>query len=365
MARTGPFGHFGSFHRVGQWFPKIGVLELPGERGATAPRWNVHEFHLHSEFYADYGHHDVRIDRPEGYTVNATGEETDAPQVRDGRVVHRFVQGDVHEFAWTADKRSAAPLEGLYNGAGSPPVKVKVLFPPEYPHNAAPVLKATLDALAYFPKTLGSYPYRTVTAVIPPFNATEAGGMEYPTFFAAAGFRDATPGRLASYALDFGTIHEFGRGYCYGILGSNEFEAPMLDEGLNQFWDLRMLRERGQRVPLTTGTLRRFGIAPLIKGFDANRLMSGNGDPADGLGQNAWDRLSTGSYARHAAIKVDDRVESLVSAEVLPLFGTTSSSGRWSELTEEQRDERVEAARKAWKKPHPDARKNDAAGPFL
>ena len=424
LART---GYFGSFHLVGQWFPKIGVLELPGERGATAPRWNVHELHLHSEFYADYGHYDVRIDVPEGYTVGATGEETGAPQVSNGRVIHRFVQGDVHDFAWTADRRTAPPLEGLYSGAGSPPVKVTVLFPPEYANSAAPVLKATLDALAYFSKTLGPYPYRTVTAVIPPFNATEAGGMEYPTFFTAAGFRDPTPGTLASYALDFVTIHEFGHGYFYGIVGSNEFEEPMLDEGLNQFWDLRMLRERGQRVPLTTDTLKRLGIAPSIAVFDANRLTSGASDPADGLGQNAWDRLSTSSYGsvyartaaalndlekrigrdalerafkvyyerwkfRHPAIadlrdvlaevsgqpaavdavfalhvyaatKVDDRVDSLVSEEVLPLFGTTPTNGRWSEVTEDQRDERVEAARKAWNKAHPNA-KDEGPGPF-
>ena len=424
LART---GYFGSFHLVGQWFPKIGVLELPGERGATAPRWNVHELHLHSEFYADYGHYDVRIDVPEGYTVGATGEESGAPQVSNGRVIHRFVQGDVHDFAWTADRRTAPPLEGLYSGAGSPPVKVTVLFPPEYANSAAPVLKATLDALAYFSKTLGPYPYRTVTAVIPPFNATEAGGMEYPTFFTAAGFRDPTPGTLASYALDFVTIHEFGHGYFYGIVGSNEFEEPMLDEGLNQFWDLRMLRERGQRVPLTTDTLKRLGIAPSIAVFDANRLTSGASDPADGLGQNAWDRLSTSSYGsvyartaaalndlekrigrdalerafkvyyerwkfRHPAIadlrdvlaevsgqpaavdavfalhvyaatKVDDRVDSLVSEEVLPLFGTTPTNGRWSEVTEDQRDERVEAARKAWNKAHPNA-KDEGPGPF-
>ncbi|HSY28198.1 MAG TPA: hypothetical protein VK832_11885, partial [Burkholderiaceae bacterium] len=49
VART---GYFGTFHLVGQWFPKIGVLELPGERGMTEPTWNAHEFHLLSEFYA-------------------------------------------------------------------------------------------------------------------------------------------------------------------------------------------------------------------------------------------------------------------------------------------------------------------------
>src|SRR5262249_19588020 len=62
-------GWFGSFHMVGQWFPKIGVLELAGERGATAPRWNVHEFHTYSEFYADWGEYDVSITVPKEFQV--------------------------------------------------------------------------------------------------------------------------------------------------------------------------------------------------------------------------------------------------------------------------------------------------------
>ncbi|MCX5730068.1 MAG: M1 family peptidase, partial [Deltaproteobacteria bacterium] len=56
VART---GWFDAFHLAGQWYPKIGVLELPGERGATRPRWNAHEMHFHSEFYADFGAYDL------------------------------------------------------------------------------------------------------------------------------------------------------------------------------------------------------------------------------------------------------------------------------------------------------------------
>ena len=424
LART---GYFGSFHLVGQWFPKIGVLELPGERGATAPRWNVHEFHLHSEFYADFGSYDVRINVPEGVTVGATGEEVDAPLVKDGRVTHRFVQGDVHDFAWTADKRTAKPLEGVYTGEGSPTVRVKVLFPPEYAHNAPAVLKATIDSLAWFSTTLGPYPYKTVTAVIPPYNAGEAGGMEYPTFFTAEGFKDATPDTISAYGLDFVTIHEFGHGYFYGILASNEFEEPMLDEGLNEYWDQRMLRARGQHIHATTAGLKRLGFDPSLAPFDMERLAAGLNEPPDGLGQNSWDRYSSGSFGtvysrtatamrdleerlgkdvmekafkvyyarwkfRHPAVvdlrdvlaevsgqaalvdqtfalhvytasKVDDRVDSLKSEEELPLLGVyIDKSGRHS-LSEDQRDERVEAAHKAWEKAHPDAKDTDP-GPF-
>ena len=129
VART---GYFGSFHLVGQWFPKIGVLELPGERGATAPRWNVHEFHLNSEFYADFGNYDVRLTVPKDYTVGATGELQGAPVEKNGMVTRRYVQGDVHDFAWTADNRSATPLEDTWTGPGSPSVKLTVIYPPEY-----------------------------------------------------------------------------------------------------------------------------------------------------------------------------------------------------------------------------------------
>ena len=65
----------------------------------------------------------------------------------------------------------------MYEGPGSPRVQVKVLYPPEYASNAQPALQATIDSLAYFSRTLGPYPYKTVTVVIPPYNAKEAGGM--------------------------------------------------------------------------------------------------------------------------------------------------------------------------------------------
>jgi hypothetical protein len=424
IART---GYFGSFHLVGQWFPKMAVLELPGERGATAPRWNAHEFHLHSEFYADYGNYDVTLTVPKGYTVGATGEEQGTPVEKDGKLTYRFVQGDVHDFAWTADNRTAKPLEGSYNGPGSPNVKVKVLYPPEYESNAAPVLKATIDALTYFSKTLGAYPYKTVTAVIPPYNATEAGGMEYPTFFTAEGYSDVTPDTFAAYALDFVTIHEFGHGYFYGLLGSNEFEEPMLDEGLNEYWDSRMLREGNRQIQPLPQLLRRLGMQLKIKHFEGERLGAGRTDPQDALGHNSWDRLSSEGYGsvyartattmrdleerlgkpvmeqafktyygrwkfRHPSIadlrdtlsevsgkpevvnavfaqqvyatqKVDDRIDKFSSVEVLPMPGTALVNGAWAEESEKQVDKKIEETREAWKKAHPDAKDTDA-GPY-
>jgi hypothetical protein len=295
VART---GYFGTFHLIGQWFPKIGVLELPGERGATQAQWNVHEFHLHSEFYADYGSFDVSLTVPKDYTVGAVGEEVGEPKTSGDTVTHRFVQADVHDFAWTADNQFAKPLEGPWEGPGSPKVKIKVLFTPEFAQDAEPVLKATADSLTYFSQTLGPYPYKTVTVVCPPHNADEAGGMEYPTFFTAEGIKDVAPNTLGQIALDFVTIHEFGHGYFYGILGSNEFEEPMLDEGMNEYWDTRMMTSRNAVLHIAKQWQQRIGIDPRGSWQDVDRqLQAGLVHPVDGTGSNSWNRYSSFSYA--------------------------------------------------------------------
>src|SRR3546814_10599351 len=131
-----------------------------------------------------------------------------------------------------------------------------------------------------------------ISAVIPPYNATEAGGMEYPTFFTADSYDDVTPGTLNAHGLDFVTIHEFGHGYFMGLLASNEFEEPMLDEGLNEYWDNRMLSERGQGVPLTTRMLKMLGFHTQFPQFQAERAGAMLKEPADGIGGNSWDRRS-------------------------------------------------------------------------
>ncbi|HET8897596.1 MAG TPA: M1 family metallopeptidase [Rhodanobacteraceae bacterium] len=290
-------GWFGKFHLVAQWFPKIGVLELPGERGATAPRWNVHEFHFHSEFYADYGSFDVSLTVPKGYTVGAVGEQQGEPVANGDKLTYRFTQDDVIDFAWVAAP-GYKTLDGSWSHPGSPKVAVRVIYPPEYEASAAPVLKATTDSLTWFSDTLGPYPYRTITAVVPPYNASEAGGMEYPTFFTADGMSKVDPQGLSQFAIDFVTIHEFGHGYFMGILGSNEFEEPWLDEGLNEYWDQRMLRARGQQIHLSTPFLRWLGIKADLKPFVYERISGvvAVDQPADTLDANSWDRYSNMSY---------------------------------------------------------------------
>jgi hypothetical protein len=290
IART---GYFGSYHLVAQWFPKIGVLELAGERGAEGPRWNVHEFHLYSEFYADWGSYDLEIVAPKGFTVGAVGARTGEPRDTPEGTVHHFHQDDVHDVAFTVWDGFAPPLRGGYDGPGSPHVDVQVLYPPEYESSARAALQATIDALGYFSRTLGPYPYRTSTVVVPPFNAIESGGMEYETFFTTVGF-----GNAFDAVVRYVTVHEFGHGYFMGLLASNEFEEPFLDEGINEWWDSRMLE--AEDFTFDFGLASRLGFRlPAIHIWD-NQWFGGagvTGRPlADPIAGSSWHRMSSGTY---------------------------------------------------------------------
>ena len=415
IART---GYFDKYHLVAQWFPKVGVLELPGERGATRLRWNCHEFHLNSEFYADFGNYRAQITVPKAYAFGSTGEETAPPRDTGQGTVHTVAQDDIHDFAFTAWDKFAPPLAGT---ARAGRVHVKVLYPPEMEESARIALQATIDALEYFSETLGEYPYRQVTCVVPPHNAGESGGMEYETFFTTIG-ATAQPG---TGIVRYVTVHEFGHGYFMGLLATNEFEEPFLDEGLNEFWDARMLSN--EFIQVTAPGLGRLGIrTPKISYWDFERGGTQRFQ-ADPIAGNSWNRFSGGSYGlvyartvmvfrdlekrlggdvmarafkeyyrrfhhRHPSTAdlrktledvageqaplvrewfdaqvyerapVDDRVESLESEEVLPLLGEPQDKdGKRVELDEEAQQKEVGEKREAFKKAHPDEKER---GPF-
>lgn len=231
FARTG-FSE--DFHLVGQWFPKIAVIDKNGA-------WSDFVFTLNSEFYADFGDYDVDLDVPAGMTVGATGILVSKTQ-QDERQQLRYHAEWVHDFAWTAWPdfvEYTQEIEGVW---------VRLLLPPDQAWTASTHFQALGVALRSMEARFGPYPWSTLTLVVPPEGAGGAGGMEYPTFITSdpiepipqwaslLGIRSATNGR-------FVTVHEFGHQYFQGLLASNEDQAPWLDEGLNTFANFLTLSE--------------------------------------------------------------------------------------------------------------------------
>lgn len=215
FART---GYFNDFFMVGQWFPKIGVLEEDG--------WNCHQFHANSEFYADFGVYDVHITVPDEFVVGASGIPVDTT-LNDSLTTYTYRAEDVHDFAWTASPRYKKETRTIRG------VEVELLYQPEHEGHVERYFEAMDHSLHYFGDWYMPYPYPKITVVDPPMKAFGAGGMEYPMLI-TGGTVWGLP-RNIRFIPEGVTIHEFGHQYFYGILASNEFEEAWLDEGMNTY----------------------------------------------------------------------------------------------------------------------------------
>ncbi len=199
-------GYKGDFYLVAQWFPKIGVLQESG--------WNCHQFHALSEFFSDFGDYDVAIDVPARYKgkVGATGRLVDERAASSGdRVIYRFRQVSVHDFAWTADPAYLV-VKDRFHEAGLHDVDLTLLLQPEHSRQGERYLRAARAAISGYGRVLGAYPYDTLTIVDPPWGARAAGGMEYPTFI-TGGTSVSAPASV--HSPEGVTIHEFGHQFFY------------------------------------------------------------------------------------------------------------------------------------------------------
>ncbi|MGN7361046.1 M1 family metallopeptidase [Paenibacillus sp. SAF-054] len=231
------------FVMAGQWFPKISVYEPAGVRGRQTEGWNLHQYHGNSEFYADFGIYSVRIHVPENYIVAGTGI-MQSSQIRNHEKVYQFYADDVHDFAWSASPNFVF-AEEPFSSAEVPGVRIKLYLDPAHKDLKERYFFAAKAALKYFSKWYGTYPYSTLSIVVPPESGNGAGGMEYPTLVTAFGAKDDSPG----YDLERTVIHEIGHQYFYGMLASNEFEEAWLDEGFTSYAEDKLMEQEYGVIP--------------------------------------------------------------------------------------------------------------------
>lgn len=218
------------FYFVGQWFPKMAVYGAGG--------WNAHQFHYFTEFFADFGEYRVALTVPQNYIVGATGVRESTKENPDGTMTVTYHQADVHDFAWTASPRFLE-FHRWFHHPTLPSTEIILLLQPEHRGVLNRYFSAMANALKYFGEWYGEYPYRTITVVDPP-RTSHAGGMEYPTLI-TVGSRWIAPEKILD--PEDVTVHEFGHQYWYGMVASNEFEDPWLDEGFTTYSEIRIMEK--------------------------------------------------------------------------------------------------------------------------
>jgi hypothetical protein len=227
-------GYSDDFYFVAQWFPKFGVYEPAGMRYATIGAWNCHQFHANSEFYSNHSLYNVKITVPKEYIVGSCGMQMDEKEFgskgKDKTITYRAE--DIVDFAWTAWPGYAVFTDQWEH------IKITLLLPKDRSEQAGRQFTAVKHAMEYYAKNVGPYPWPYLTIADPPSNGARAGGMEYTTLFTSSSSY-MMPGFM--HYPEMVTIHEFGHAYFMGILASNEFEEPWLDEGVNSFWEERIV----------------------------------------------------------------------------------------------------------------------------
>ena len=280
-------GYSGEFYMVAQWFPKIGVLQ---EDGVGLPPIS-RQFRVLRRLRRLQG----AITVPEKYVVGATGRRESERKNADGTKTLVHVQEDVHDFAWTACPDFVESRERFV--LDDPPVDTEMILLVHKAHlnSRDRYALALRRGLEFFSKSYGPYPYETITLVDPAPGAAGAGGMEYPTLF-TAGTTSWMPAGVRMPEMV--TIHEFGHGYWYGIVASNEFHEAWLDEGINSYSEVKAMEKYyGEgRSMIDLGGLR---IGDLTS-QRAKVIGSGRFDP---VLRGSWDYVSGGSYGLNVYAK--------------------------------------------------------------
>ncbi|MCJ7643516.1 MAG: M1 family metallopeptidase, partial [Candidatus Aminicenantes bacterium] len=328
-------GRYKDSYFISQWFPKPGVYE-------EGKGWNCHEYHMNSEFFADFADFIVHITVPNNFVVGSSGKLIDSlPNAVKKTITHTYAQTRIHDFAWTASpgfikverefiadqevtpqeyeetaRQFGLPLEDVR----LPNVKMTLLIEKQHRSQIDRHFKALRMALKYYGLWYGPYPYETVTMVDPPFR-TGSGGMEYPTLFTAGTSVLKSRKVLSPEGV---IVHEFGHGYWYGLSANNEFEEAWLDEGINTYSTGKVVAKAygpGELGASFKGIpLGWFLKLPESTDSESDRAAAINIVEVDPVVTPSWKFYNGGSYALNVYERAStclNTLERLLGAEVM------------------------------------------------
>jgi hypothetical protein len=232
IRRSGRNSSEGVAYSMAQWYPKLAAYDHRG--------WHAIPY-VGREFHGVWGDFDVKLTLDSAYTVAASGVLQNPEQIGHGypskkavkrpagdKLTWQFKAGNVHDFAWAADKDYVHFVEQVPNGPTL-----------HFFHKDDPELAAVwkdlpgymVKALAHMNKHFGTYPW-------PQYSFVQGGdgGMEYPMLTLITGKR-----RIGS--LVGVSVHEFVHSWYHGMLASNEGRFPWMDEGMTQYASSKVMQE--------------------------------------------------------------------------------------------------------------------------
>lgn len=230
FARTGVAD---DFVMAGQWYPKLAVYD----RGV----WDTEPWHANAEFFADFGSYTLALTVPAHYVTGATGTRDSAILNADGTSTVRYWAESVSDMAWTAWP-GYRTVTKVVEAAGRT-VELELLAPRSMSTSVEPrYFNTAHQALDLLGRWFGPYPWPKLTLVVPPSEASGAGGMEYPMFVTLAQPIPAPFGlEQGIRGVEVVTVHEIAHEWVPFQIATNEGREAWLDEGFADYATTRVL----------------------------------------------------------------------------------------------------------------------------
>ena len=232
------------------WHPELAVYEKGG--------WLLNPVSAQGDpTNTDAANYEVTFAAPEDYIVVTGGIELDQQQQGEN-TAHTFVAALARNFVVVAGDQFERATQEVGN------VRVNSYFLPDSEQGGQVVLQAAATSIELFNKEFGAYPYTELDVAQIELGGGAAGmeatglimiGSDYydpATAAPLAGLDSVIDGTEGGNVLVFTTAHEVAHQWWYGVVGSDAYQQPWLDESLTNwssaFYMDRVVGEDGGKL---------------------------------------------------------------------------------------------------------------------
>jgi hypothetical protein len=216
----------------GSWFPSPAIIKRDGN-------WHIHEYGAFAEPYGEFFYYEINFAAPRGLVCVSPVVPSDESE-RDGFISRRFSFGPAHDFAL------ALSPSYLIDSTTIGQTAIRIF----YRHYEKPMLNRIRSAIRYtfeyMTEHVGEYFYDNLAVLTA--NLADAGGIEFPGIIALL---SPQGGMMVSRFYESLVIHEAVHQWFYGMVGTDQTEAPWMDEAVTNYFTHMIVRHYwGERANL-------------------------------------------------------------------------------------------------------------------
>ena len=224
IRRSGRNSREGVALSMSQWYPKLSEYDFEG--------WHPNPY-IAREFHGVWGDFDVKITLDKDYTVGGSGYLQNPQEIGHGyetpgtkvktkgkTLTWHFKAPQVHDFMWAADPEY---IHDTYEMEDGPTLHFLYKDNSEFNENWKNLQPKTAEAMTFFSKNVGKYPYEQYSVI-----QGGDGGMEYAMSTLITGEREF--GSLVGVM-----VHEMAHSWFQHVLANNESKHEWMDEGFTSF----------------------------------------------------------------------------------------------------------------------------------